>query len=227
MLLAALFAVAVENLTKRAPRPGGASAQAIYATGSIAALALAFTLALDKGWLTIALALMAPGIAYVERERPLPALRWLVGVIVVVVIVRIGWEPRIVGRDVGTTPIFNWLLYGYGVPALSFWIAGYLLRKRVDDVPARMADSAAILFSVLLAVLEIRHYISNGDIYNVSSSMTEIALQVCVGLAITIGLEHIRRRTGSIVHNIGAIVVGALTLAGDRVRPACSRLIHC
>jgi uncharacterized membrane protein len=212
LLLAALYAVAVENLTKRAPRPGGASAQAIYATGSVAALALAFTLALDKGWLTIALALMAPGIAYVERERPLPALRWLVGIIVAVVIVRIGWEPRIVGRDVGTTPILNWLLYGYGVPALSFWIAGYLLRKRVDDVPARMADAAAILFSVLLAVLEIRHYISNGDIYTVSSSLTEIALQVCVGLAITIGLEHIRRRTGSLVHNIGAIVVGALTL---------------
>ena len=128
-------------------------------------------------------------------------------------IARIGYEPRIVGPDVGTTPIFNWLLYGYGIPALSFWFAGYLLRKRNDDVPARIVDSAAILFSVLLIVLEIRHYISNGNIYNASSSLIEVALQVCAGLAATIGLEHIRRRSGSIVHNIGAIVVGALTLA--------------
>ncbi|MGZ5895847.1 MAG: DUF2339 domain-containing protein [Xanthobacteraceae bacterium] len=213
LLLAALFAAALETLNRRPSQPGGPSAQAIYATGAITALALAFTLALDKGWLTIALALMAPGVAYVERERPLPALRCLVAIIVAIVILRIGWEPRIVGRNVGTTPILNWLLYGYGIPALGFWTAGYLLRKRADDVPARTADGAAILFTVLLAVLEIRHYISNGDIYNVSSSMTEIALQVCVGLALTIGLEHIRRRTGSAVHNIGAMIVGALTLA--------------
>ena len=52
-----------------------------------------------------------------------------------VVLLRIGCEPRIVGRDVGTTPIFNWLLYGYGVPAASFWLGGYLLRRRADDVP--------------------------------------------------------------------------------------------
>ena len=26
-------------------------------------------------------------------------------------------EPRIVGHAVGTTPIFNWLLWGYGIPA--------------------------------------------------------------------------------------------------------------
>ncbi|HVG52323.1 MAG TPA: DUF2339 domain-containing protein [Xanthobacteraceae bacterium] len=212
LLLAALFAVAVETLGKRPPEAGGASAQAIYATGSIAALALALTMSLDKGWLTIALALMAPGVAHVERQRPLPALRWLVAVIVGLVVLRIGWEPRIVGRDVGAAPIFNWLLYGYGVPALSFWIAGHLLRKRVDDIPARMADSAAILFTVLLVTLQIRHYVTSGNIYNMSSSMTEVALQVCAGLAMAIGLEHVRRRTGSIVHNVGAIVVAALTL---------------
>ena len=41
----------------------------------------------------------------------------------------IGYEPRIVGSDVGTTPIFNWILYGYGIPAVAFWVAGHLLRK--------------------------------------------------------------------------------------------------
>jgi uncharacterized membrane protein len=212
LLLAAVFAYATDVLTKRTPRPGGAAAQAIYATGAVAGLALAFTLALEKGWLTVGLALMVPGVAWVERWRPLPALRWLAAAIVFLVIARIGWEPRIVGADVGTTPIFNWLLYGYGGPALAFWIGGYLLRQRADDVPARTVDSAAILFTVLLAVLEIRHYINNGDIYNLSPGLTEVALQVCVGLAMTIGLERVRGRTGNIVHDIGAIVVGALTL---------------
>ena len=54
-----------------------AAAAAIYASGAVAALALAFTLALDKGWLTVALALMVPGIAWVEKRRPFTFLRIL------------------------------------------------------------------------------------------------------------------------------------------------------
>jgi uncharacterized membrane protein len=212
ILLAALFAAATEMLDRRTPRPGSASAQAIFATGAIAALALAFTMGLEKGWLTIALALMVPGVAWVERQRRLHALRWLAGLLVVLVMLRIGWEPRIVGREIGVTPIFNWLLYGYGIPALGFWVAGYWLRRRADDVPTRMVESAAILFTVLLATLEIRHYVHRGNIYYPGSAFTEIALQVCTGLALAIGLEHLRARTRSIVHDVGGILIAGLTL---------------
>ena len=69
--------VATEALNRRAPRPGLAASGAIFATGAVAALALALTMALDKGWLTVALALMVPGIAWIAEKRPLPALRWL------------------------------------------------------------------------------------------------------------------------------------------------------
>jgi uncharacterized membrane protein len=210
LLLAVLYALATEALGKRAPRPGLAAAGAIFATGAVAALALALTLALEKGWLTVALALMVPGIAWVAEKRPLPWLRWLAALLVVLVIARIGWEPRIVGRDVGTTPIFNWLLYGYGVPAAAFWLGGYLLRRRADDVPARMTDAAAILFTVLFAFLEIRHYVNDGDIYRRSGGLNETALQVCAGLAIAIGLERVRGRTKSVVHDMGAVAVAAL-----------------
>src|SRR5262249_3507576 len=141
LLLAALFAVATEQLGRRPPRPGVPAAQAIYASGAVASLALTLTFAMEKGWLTVGLALMVPGIAWIAAQRPLPFLRSLAAVIVALVVARIGWEPRIVGSDVGTTPIFNWLLWGYGVPALAFWTGGYLLRQRADDVPARAVDS--------------------------------------------------------------------------------------
>src|SRR5262249_50287730 len=104
-------------------------------------------------------------------------------------------------------------LYGYGLPALSFWLAGYLLRRRADDVPARMVDSAAILFTVLLAGLEIRHYVNSGDVYRPASGLTEVALQASVGLALAIGLERVRGRTNNVVHDVGAQIVAALTLA--------------
>jgi uncharacterized membrane protein len=153
---------------------------------------------------------MVPGIAWIAERRPLPMLRWLAAAGVVLVLARVGWEPRIVGRDVGTTPIFNWLLYGYGVPALAFWVGGHLLRRRADDQPARMVDAAAILFTVLTAFLEIRHYMNGGDIYRQRAGLGETALQVCVWLAMAIGLEHLRARTQSIVHNVGALAIAGL-----------------
>ena len=211
LLLAALNGFATETLGKRAPRPGLAASGALYATGTVAALALALTMSLEKGWLTVALALMVPGIAWIANSRPLPMLRWLAAAAAVLVVARVGWEPRIVGSDVGTTPIFNWILYGYGVPAVSFWVAGHLLRQRADDKPSRMVDSVAVLFTVLTAFLEIRHFMNGGDIYRDTSELGELALQVCTGLAMTIGLEHIRHRTKSIIHDIAALVIAGLT----------------
>jgi uncharacterized membrane protein len=213
LLLAALYGYAAELLGKRSPRPGLAGSAAVFATGAVASLALTLTFALDKGWLTVGLALMVPGIAWISQQRPLPALRYLAAAMVALVVLRVGYEPRIVGNNVGSTPIFNWLLYGYGVPAASFWYAGRLLRRRADDAPARTADAAAILFTVLLAFLEIRHFMNNGNVYSETSSLAEVALQVSVGLAVTIGLERLRLRSASIVHNIGALAIAALTLA--------------
>jgi len=212
LLLAAIYAIATETLVQRRPRPGLAASGAIFATGALAALALAFTFAFEKGWLTVGLALMVPGAAWVSEKRPLPWLRWLAAIMVAAVLARIAYEPRIVGDDIGTTPIFNWLLYGYGIPALSFWVAGWMLRRRTDDLPARMVDAGAILFTVLLVIFETRHYITGGDIYQPVSDITEAAIDVNAGLALTIGLERIRGRTGSIVHNIGAMLIAALTL---------------
>jgi uncharacterized membrane protein len=210
--LAAWFAVAAEQLGKRAPRPGAPAAAALYAAGSAAALSLALTFSLEKGWLTVGLALMAPGIAWVANKRPLPLLRWVAAASAVLVLARIVWEPRIVGTDLGTTPFFNWLLYGYGVPALAFWRAGWLLRCRADDVPSRTLDAVAILFTVLFAVLQIRHAMNGGDIYAARGGLSEVALYVCVGLALAIGLERLRQRTGNVVHDVGALIIAAMTL---------------
>ncbi|KPG01423.1 hypothetical protein IP86_03980 [Rhodopseudomonas sp. AAP120] len=207
VLLAAAFGAATEALSKRAQRPGLAISTALYATGTLGALALALTFALEKGWLTIALALMSAATAWISLQRPIPFLRWLAAILAAIVVARIGWEPRIVGDAVGTTPIFNWLLWGYGVPAASFWLGSIWLRRRGDDVPLRMIESAAILFTVLLAFLEIRHAVNGGDVYSDNAGLTEVALQVCVSLAMAIGLERLRRRSGSIVHNVAAVLL--------------------
>jgi uncharacterized membrane protein len=207
VILAAAYAAATESLTTRDNRPGLSISTALFATGALGALALALTFALEKGWLTIALALMSMGTAWISMQRPIPFLRALAAILAGIVVLRIGYEPRIVGDAVGTTPIFNWLLWGYGIPAASFWIASYLLRRRGDDAPLRTVESAAILFTVLLAFMEIRHAVNGGEMYRAYTSLTEFALQVCVALAMAIGLERLRIRTGSIVHNVGAVLL--------------------
>jgi uncharacterized membrane protein len=145
------------------------------------------------------------GTAWISMQRPIPFLRSLAAILAGIVVLRIGYEPRIVGDAVGTTPIFNWLLWGYGIPALSFWAASYFLGRRGDDPPLRAVESAAVLFTVLLAFMEIRHAVNGGDVYRDTASLIETALQVCVAMAI--GLERLRIRTGSIVHNIGAVLL--------------------
>jgi uncharacterized membrane protein len=158
------------------------------------------------------------GTAWISMQRPIPFLRWLAAILAGIVVLRIGYEPRIVGDAVGTTPIFNWLLWGYGIPALSFWLGSHFLRRRGDDVPLRTVESAAILFTVLLAFMEIRHAVNGGDVYRVNTSLAEFALQVCVALAMAIGLERLRIRTGSIIHNVAAVLLtvyaGVVTVFG-------------
>ncbi|MGY4368416.1 hypothetical protein ACVW1A_004481 [Bradyrhizobium sp. LB1.3] len=112
VLLAAAFGAATETLARRETRPGGKISTALFATGTLGALALALTFALEKGWLTIALALMSLGTAWISMQRPIPFLRWLAAIFAGLVTARIGYDPRIVGDAVGTTPIFNWLVVG-------------------------------------------------------------------------------------------------------------------
>lgn len=206
VLLAAAFGAATEVLMRREERPGVATSIALFATGTLGALALALTFALEKGWLTIALALMSLGTAWISLQRPIPVLRRLAAIFAAIVTARIAYDPRIVGDAVGTTPIFNWLLWGYGLPAASFWGASIFLRRRGDDAPLRVVEAAAILFTALLAFMEIRHLATGGDMIS-PPSLLEFALQVCVALAMAIGLERLRLRSRSIVHNVGAVVL--------------------
>jgi len=209
VILAAAFGSATEILSRRESRPGVMISTALFATGTLGALALALTFALERGWLTIALALMSMGTAWISMQRPIPFLRSLAAILAAIVVLRVGYEPRIAGDAVGTTPIFNWLLWGYGVPAASFWTASRFMRRHGDDAPLRAVEAAAILFTVLLVFMEIRHTIYGGDIYHTIPSLAEFALEVCAALAMAIGLERLRLRTSSMVHDIGAVLLTA------------------
>ncbi|MCA4910709.1 MAG: DUF2339 domain-containing protein [Methylobacterium sp.] len=164
-------------------RSGTASAMGMeaFAAGAIAALALGLTMVLDRGYLTVALALAAAGAAWVTSRGPVNTLRVASAVLAGIVLARLAWDPAVMAGNPGSTPIFNWLLFGYGVPALAFYAAARFLRQGGDDVPLRVMEGAAILLAGLLVTFEIRHAIHGADLLRAEASHLELGLHLSTG----------------------------------------------
>lgn len=204
--LALLFTASSELFSRRRSDIPAAA----FAAGAVVSLALALAFALEKGWLTVGLALAALGVAWVSSQRPLPGLRQLAAGLGLVVLGRIGWEPTIAGADLGTTPIVNWLLWGYGVPALAFAGAARLLARSGDDWSRRVLESLALVFAVLLAAFEVRHLAHGPDVFALGSGLFESGLLAAIYTAYATGLARLAAITGRTLYRIFSDVVAAL-----------------
>lgn len=182
-----------------------------YAAAALAALALGLAFALERGALTVALALTALSAAFIDRRLDIPALRWCVAGIGFVVAARLAWEPRIIGGDLGSTPVFNWLLWGYGVPALAFGAASQLLRRKAEDTPALAAQALAILFSAFLVFFEIRHWINGGDPYARGSGLVEQGLFATAAFGFSLVLTRFDATRTNIVLRVASLGFGLLS----------------
>ena len=188
-------------------------ATGVFASAAIAALALGITFALDGGVLTVALALAALGAAYVAIQLDIPALRWCVAGLGLIIAARLAWEPRVIANP-GATPIFNWLLYGYGVPALAFGHAARIMRRAGgEDTPVRIAQALTILFSAFLVFFEIRHFINNGDAFSPTSATIEQGLFAVSSFAFAIVLTKLDASRASIVFRFASLGFGLLSFA--------------
>lgn len=159
-----------------------------FASAAVAAGSLGLVFQLERGYLTVALAIAALAAAYMADHKSIPALRKAVMALGAVVLARVVWDPRIMGEHLGQTPIFNWLLIGYGVPALSFYGAARYLERTADDDASRFSDALAVLFAGLLAFFQIRHFMHGGDILAPSTDHAELGLMLVVALAFAYAL---------------------------------------
>jgi uncharacterized membrane protein len=140
-------------------------------------------------------------------------LRWLAGAIAILVVARTGWDATF-AWDIGTTPIFNWLLVAYGIPAVAFAVAGTIFRSTADDRPARIVDAAAAVLGSLLIVHEIHHFAHRGNDYGRVSDFIELALQTSAMVLLAMAFERIRASTRSPVHAAAAAIVAFIGLLG-------------
>jgi len=75
------------------------------------------------------------------------------------VLVRLVLNPYVLSYELGPTLIFNWLLYGYGVPAASFIVATRQFGSRKDDALIAVLEAGSSLLLLLLLSFELTHAI--------------------------------------------------------------------
>jgi uncharacterized membrane protein len=214
--LALLFALAAERFSREDDAysvPAYNIAAGGFAAAAIAALALALTVSLERGYLTVAFALAALGAAYVATLRDIKLLRYATTVLGVLVLARVAWDPRIMGDGVGQLPILNWLLVGYGVPAVAFALSARLLEKRApDDLSVRLSDALAVIFTGLLAFFQIRHWIHGGDVMAGSTGHVEAGLMTFVSIALSYALAKLDLGKNNPVFNAASLAFGAVSV---------------
>src|SRR5690606_35045631 len=97
--------------------------------------------------------------------RSYPVLGWLSVGAALAVVGRIVFDPTVVGAfALGTTPVFNALLPGYGVPALAFGFAAWQLARTTAGRPRLVMEAATALLALLTLAMLVRHAMNGGVI---------------------------------------------------------------
>ncbi|HMA13811.1 MAG TPA: DUF2339 domain-containing protein [Kiloniellaceae bacterium] len=181
---------------------------AIYALGAVAALGLAFAMALEQAWLTVALSLLLPATAWIATRLDLASLRPVALVVAAVVLARLVLNWNVLDYPLGSVPGASWVLYGYGVPALAFWWAARRLRAQRDDHLVTLLEGGTLVLVWLLVTFEIRSLVA-GDLAARAYALPEQSLQTVAWLAIAYACLRLYRRSGRV-----ALLWGWRLLAG-------------
>jgi len=134
-------------------------------------------------------------------------------VVAAAVLVRLALNPEVLRYPLSDTLIFNWLLYGYGVPAAAFIIATRQFGSRADDRLVKLLEAGSVIFSVLLVTLELWHALSERPLRFALDNFELNAMETAAWLAMAAWLLHLGRRRGRAVLSWSGIVLfGCATL---------------
>jgi uncharacterized membrane protein len=210
LALAALAVLAAARCERAGPPLRGALGA--YALTAVGAITLAATMELREAWLTVALAAQLPAIAWIDRRLKLRALHVAAAVLAGVIIVRLVFiQTLLTGSPVGH-PLFNWILYGYGLPAIFFALAARAFRDRSNDLLVTLLETGTVLFITLLVTFEIRSFFNEGEIGRSAFALAELATQILAWIGLAMGLFWINRNRGRPVLLWGWRLIGLWAL---------------
>ncbi len=209
---AALAAISVVAATA-AMREGGLQRAGAHAAGAIAAICVGLAIVLHDQWITLAIALMLPPLAWIEARTDLPALRRVALAVAALVIIRLLGNWYVLDYGFGTAPVANGLWLAYAVPAACFWLAARMFLRRGDDLAVAVLEAGAIAFTTVFVALQIRHWQGSGD-FEADSTRLEMGLHVSALGAQALASLMLSRRAGRRVLAIAWRLQGGLALLG-------------
>ncbi|RVD11188.1 MAG: DUF2339 domain-containing protein [Mesorhizobium sp.] len=219
-LLVVIFAAGGEWIARaeEPPLKGGVAVSFALGGAAIAGLLLVH-MAFDSGWTTILLGAAAIVPALTTRWRAYPVLGWISVGAVIAVLGRVAFDPTIVGAGfLSTTPVFNWLLPGYGVPALAFGFAAWQLARTTNGRPRLAMEAAAALFALLTLAMLVRHAMHGGVIDTGAMTLAEQSIYTLIAIGAGAILVAIDMRSPSSVLRYGSMAAGVASVAFIVVR---------
>ena len=186
LLLAAAALIACVLIHRRSPADQTADANlslGLYATAVVAGISLTMVFLLKDAWLTVALALQLPAIAWISNQLKLDILRKIAMVIGAAIFVRLAANPFLALYEKQHFLGVHWVLYGYGIPALASHFAAVWFRRQKDDYLVIMLEGLRVIFAVLLISAEIRIF-ATGGLTRSYLTLSESAMQSIAWLAV-------------------------------------------
>jgi len=183
LLLAGAALMACVIIRKRPQTEESNLSLGLYATAVVAGISLTMVFLLKDAWLTVALALQLPAIAWISGQLKLDVLRKIALFVAGAIFVRLALNPFLAFYETDQFLGQHWVLYGYGVPALAAHFALVWFRQQKDDRLVTVLEGLRVIFVVLLISAEIRIF-ATGGLVRTSFNLTESALQSIAWLAV-------------------------------------------
>ncbi|WP_173510421.1 DUF2339 domain-containing protein [Sinorhizobium psoraleae] len=162
---------------------------------------------------TLAVALLGAGYTFATRARSWPVLPWITVGSAIVVLARIAWEPTIVGAgNLSTTPVFNALLPGYGIPALLLVASAYLLRASSATRVRNLMQALASLFVLLTLAILVRHAMNGGVLDSSVPTLAEQSIYTLLAIGASGIFMTLDTKSPSPVFRYGGMALGALSM---------------
>ena len=214
LVLTAIFVAGAEVLARReTPSLTSGLAVSFALLGAGVAAMLMLHMAFGPLWTTMLAGVLAVVPALATRWRLYPVLGWLSVGAVLVVLGRIVFDPTIVGAfALGRTPVFNALLPGYGVPALSFGCAAWQLARTTAGRPRLVMEASAALFALLTLAMLVRHAMNGGVINTNMPTLAEQAIYTLIALGAGAILVALDMRSPTSVLRIGSLAAGVVSV---------------
>ncbi|QND50019.1 DUF2339 domain-containing protein [Rhizobium lusitanum] len=185
----------------------------ILAAGSFAAAVFALHTLAHDAVPTILLPVL--GIAYLlaGRVRSWLVLPWTMVAALIITMGRIAWQPTIVDPgELGTTPVFNMLLAGYGIPAaLAIWSAFEVRHLPSPRLRNALQALASLLVLLTIAIL-VRHAMNGGVLNSSIPTLGEQSIYTLLAIGASATLMALDLSASSIVFRYGGMAVGVISV---------------